>query len=69
MTRRAVTLHRFRDRAGLAIVGQDGGTLYLDAAGVEALRNACAALLDDLSARTFTDSTFETVEIEGINHA
>lgn len=69
MSRRAVTLHRFRDRAGLAIVGQDGGTLYLDAAGVEALRIACAALVDDLTARTFTDSTFDTIEIQGIDHA
>jgi hypothetical protein len=69
MSRPKLSIHRFRDRAGIAITGQGGGTLYLDAAAVAELTAAASALFYDMSGKTFAESEFETVEIEGETRA
>lgn len=61
----AIHLHRFRDAAGLAITGTEGGQLYLDAKAARALAKAAAALARDLERRDFQESTFPAQEIGG----
>lgn len=63
---KSVSVHRFGDRAALAILGQDGETVYLSAdqaRQVAANLNACA---DSIAACTFTESSFraESVKID-----
>lgn len=58
-----VTLHRFRDRAAIALTGQAGETVYLDAKAARQLARAAAALARDLERRDFQESTFQFATI------
>jgi len=60
-----IALHRFRDKAGLAITGAEGPTLYLDSLAVRELARAAATLAADLERRAFQDSAFRPVTIRG----
>lgn len=60
-----INLHRFRDKAGISISGQPGGTLYLDKKGARKLAKLAAALARDLERRGFQESTFNPQSVEG----
>ncbi len=64
MTGPKVTLHRFRDRAAVAITGTGGGTVYLDAKAARALAREAARLARSLERETFAESSFAGAEIE-----
>lgn len=56
-------VHRFHEFAAVAFCGCDGQTVYLTAADAARLADALRACVDDIAARTFTASTFRTVNI------
>lgn len=55
-------LHRFRDCAGIAVLGSFG-TVYLDAKGARELARAAARLARSLERETFQQHTFNTMQI------
>jgi hypothetical protein len=64
MTQGKIHLHRFRDRAAVA-VSPGAGTLYLDAKAARALAREAARLARSLERETFQESAFGAVEIDG----
>lgn len=54
-------VHRFHDFAAVAFCGIDGETVYLTAGDARRLASALQSCADDVDARGFTKSEFQTV--------
>lgn len=54
-------VHRFHRFAAVAFVGIDGETVYLTADDARRLASALQSCADDVDARSFTESEFQTV--------
>lgn len=60
----SVSLHRFRDCGAVAILGNEGDTVYLDAKATRQLARDLARLARSLERETFLNSQYVQESVE-----